>query len=68
MANSGHFILCSYQESVLPALTKDKERIHEEIAVSVDALYHYLQGRDGRRTDARDVQQGALSRFTKFVF
>ena len=23
------------------------ERIHEEIAVSVDALYHYLQGREG---------------------
>jgi len=44
-----------------------KERIHEEIAVSVDALYHHIQGRDGRRTDARGVHQGALSRFTKLV-
>jgi len=57
------------KESVLPALTKDKKWIHDEgIAVSVDGLCDYLQGRDGRRTDARDVQQGALSRFTKLAF
>ena len=35
------------KESALPTLTKDKERIHEEIAVSVIALCHYLQGREG---------------------